>query len=117
VRWGYYLDGGSQPASPGGVPIIWNPLPGFVDVHQDHQVGNVQPLSTFFGQVSAGTLPAVSWISPNHRTGHPRRGAPSGHASVTAGKQTEHNCVSKNEQHRDIQGGGYGQGQGSGPPA
>jgi len=84
VRWGYYLDGGSQPASPGGVPIIWNPLPGFVDVQQDHQVGNVQPLSTFFGQIDAGTLPAVSWISPNQPDSeHPPALISTGMAYVT----------------------------------
>ena len=40
-------------------------LPGFVDVHADRQVGNVQPLSNFFSQAGAGTLPSVSWISPD----------------------------------------------------
>jgi phospholipase C len=84
VSWGYYLDGGSQPANPGGVPVIWNPLPGFVDVHQDHQVGNVQPLDTFFDQISAGTLPAVSWISPNHPDSeHPPALISTGMAYVT----------------------------------
>jgi phospholipase C len=84
VRWGYYLDGGSQPANPSGVPIIWNPLPGFVDVHQDHQVGNVQPLGNFFSQINAGTLPAVSWISPNNADSeHPPALISAGMAYVT----------------------------------
>ena len=84
VSWGYYLDGGAQPANPGGVPIIWNPLPGFVDVHGDGQVGNVQPLSNFFSQVSAGTLPSVSWISPNNKDSeHPPALISTGMAYVT----------------------------------
>jgi phospholipase C len=82
VSWAYYLDGGAQqrPAAsrgrrPGrgrrarsgqraGVPYIWNVLPGFVDVHQDHQDANVQNLSNFYAAAKAGTLPAVSWIVP-----------------------------------------------------
>jgi phospholipase C len=64
VSWGYYLDGGAQPANPGGVPVIWNPLPGFTDVKQDHQEANVQPLHNFFSEAAAGTLPALSWMVP-----------------------------------------------------
>ncbi len=76
VSWAYYLDGGPrQPgakrrgkgAAQGGVPPIWNVLPKFRDVHQDKQVGNVQPLGAFFAAAQAGTLPAVSWIAPNFR--------------------------------------------------
>src|SRR5919202_654733 len=47
-----------------GVPYIWNVLPGFVDVHQDHQDNNVQNLANFYAAAKAGTLPAVSWIVP-----------------------------------------------------
>ena len=51
VSWGYYLDGGAQsPSNRGGVPTIWNPLPGFTDVQQDGQQGNVQNLGTFMTQ-------------------------------------------------------------------
>jgi len=84
VNWGYYLDHGVAPQNPGHVPIIWNPLPGFVDVHQDHQAGNVQPLSNLFGQVRAGTLPSVSWISPDPQDGeHPPALVSTGQAYVT----------------------------------
>ncbi len=77
VSWGYYLDQGFQPdcaddaisCAPQpqkvGVPQIWNPLPGFSDVHQDGQVGNIQAISAFTSAASAGTLPAVSWVIPN----------------------------------------------------
>ncbi len=75
VSWAYYLDGG--PMQKGrkqdrhtvnrGVPEIWNVLPQFNDVHQDNQVGNVQNLDAFYSALKAGTLPAVSWITPNSR--------------------------------------------------
>ncbi len=66
VSWGYYLDGGPQsPSNPGGVPSIWNTLPGFSDVKQDGQGGNVQTLDQFYNHAKAGTLPSVSWIVPN----------------------------------------------------
>ncbi len=84
VSWAYYLDHGAQPGSTSGVPIIWNPLPGFVDVHADGQAGKVQPLANFFSQVSAGTLPSVSWISPNNRDSeHPPALISTGMAYVT----------------------------------
>ena len=82
VSWAYYLDGGAQrrptanssrrdgrgrrarSGRRAGVPYIWNVLPGFVDVHQDHQDANVQDLANFYAAAKAGTLPAVSWIVP-----------------------------------------------------
>ncbi len=75
VSWGYYLDGG--PMHKGkhrdrhsvnrGVPEIWNVLPQFTDVHQDKQAGNVRNLNAFYNALKNGTLPAVSWITPNSR--------------------------------------------------
>ncbi len=93
VSWVYYLDHGAVPegsedyyeensgtaaaksniplvgkgpdATALGVPKIWNVLPGFTDVHQDQQLGNVQELERFYAAAKAGTLPAVSWIIPN----------------------------------------------------
>jgi len=68
VGWAYYLDHGAAGQGAygrqGGVPYIWNTLPGFVDVHQDNQTGNVQDLTHFYAAAKAGTLPAVSWIAP-----------------------------------------------------
>jgi phospholipase C len=88
VSWGYYLDGGSQ--RPGdkknknGVPPIWNVLPRFTDVHQDQQVGNVQPLDNFLAAVKSGTLPSVSWIAPNKRDSeHPSAKVSLGQRYVT----------------------------------
>jgi phospholipase C len=85
VSWGYYLDHGvQQSGSKLGVPTIWNPLPGFTDVHQDAQGGNVVPLSTFFSEAKAGTLPQVSWIAPEPADSeHPAALVSAGQAYVT----------------------------------
>ena len=84
VSWGYYLDHGKATDHPGGVPTIWNVLPGFVDVHADGQAGNIKPLSKFFSQASAGTLPSVSWISPDPKDSeHPPALISTGQAYVT----------------------------------
>lgn len=87
VTWTYYLDHGALPPPSGvvttagrfqmpaahttasnansGVPVIWNVLPGFTDVHQDDELANIEDLSQFFVDAKAGTLPSISWISPN----------------------------------------------------
>jgi len=68
VSWGYYLDHGAVAAHhQNGVWVIWNPLPGFTDVHQDGQLGNIRALRRFYQQAQAGTLPQVSWVSPDLR--------------------------------------------------
>ncbi len=46
-------------------PEIWNPLPDFVDVHQDKQLNNIVALRRFFGDAYHGHLPAVSWVIPS----------------------------------------------------
>ena len=83
VSWAYYVDPGTQPDCDDGqmtcasrpqqvgTPEIWNPLPDFVTVHQDGQIGNIQPSANFFTAARAGTLPAVSWVVPNRtNSGH-----------------------------------------------
>jgi phospholipase C len=83
VSWVYYLDHGALPPPTGqrgaagrfrmpgakeavrGVPVIWNVLPGFTDVHQDEQLADIEDLSRYFADAKAGTLPSVCWISPN----------------------------------------------------
>jgi phospholipase C len=87
VGWVYYLDHGALPppsgvrrtagrfqmphahsraeAANGGVPVIWNVLPGFSDVHEDNQVADIEDLSRFYAEAKAGTLPSICWISPN----------------------------------------------------
>ncbi len=78
VSWAYYVFKGTEPdcddnaamaCAPVGqsarTPGIWNPLPYFTTVQQDNQLGNIQSLSDFFAAAKSGTLPAVSWITPN----------------------------------------------------
>jgi phospholipase C len=85
VSWAYYVFKGSEPdcdsnAAMSCAPVpqtartpgIWNPLPYFTDVKQDDQLGNIQSLSNFYAAARTGTLPAVSWITPNGRVSeHP----------------------------------------------
>ena len=96
VSWRYYVANGGQPdcadagmfCSPQrqstDTPDIWNPLPGFQTVHADHQLSNVQPSRAYFRDARAGTLPAVSWIVPNHHNSeHPPASIADGQAWVT----------------------------------
>jgi phospholipase C len=98
VSWAYYVQRGTQPdcanssalaCSPvkqrASTPGIWNPLPLFEDVRQDHQVGNVQGLHNYFTAAKAGTLPSVSWITPSQLDSeHPPASIHQGQAYVTA---------------------------------
>jgi phospholipase C len=78
VSWRYYVAPGSppdcaddaavcrtQPRQTPAKPSIWNPLPDFETVQQDHQVGNITSTSAFYAAAHAGNLPAVSWIVPD----------------------------------------------------
>jgi phospholipase C len=79
VSWRYYVFAGSQPdCDDGGMvcgrswqdaktPGIWNPLPWFDTVRQDHQLRNIAPMRTFFAAAKRGNLPAVSWLTPSNR--------------------------------------------------
>ena len=57
---------------------MWNPLADFTDVRQDHERPLSQaPLSDFYSAAADGTLPNVSWVTPNRDdSNHP--GAPIG---------------------------------------
>jgi phospholipase C len=59
-------------------PGMWDPLPDFTDVRQDHQKSAAEePLSRFYGQARRGRLPNVSWVTPDWAdSNHP--GAPIG---------------------------------------
>jgi phospholipase C len=97
VSWGYYVFQGSEPdceddqamtCSPvplnAHTPGIWNPLPSFTDVAEDNQLGNVQTLTNFFAAARDGTLPAVSWITPNSKVSeHPTALVSAGQTYVT----------------------------------
>jgi phospholipase C len=96
VSWKYYVSEGTQPdcedgeitcpvkAQSVGTPQIWNPLPWFETVRRDSELGNIQTLDHFLADAQAGTLPAVSWIVPDHaRSEHPPARISDGQAYVT----------------------------------
>jgi phospholipase C len=96
VSWSYYVAPGTQPdcqddamfCAPErqgvGTPDIWNPLPKFQTVHQDGQLGNIQPVREFLAAADTGSLPAVSWIVPNGTVSeHPPASIGAGQAWVT----------------------------------
>jgi phospholipase C len=97
VSWAYYLQTGSQPdcadsaetcrpvGQSSAVPGIWNPLPLFGDVHADHQLANIRPLSKYFRAARTGDLPSVSWVTPSGPDSeHPPNSVHQGQAYVTA---------------------------------
>ena len=97
VSWSWYVFPGREPdcgdgeatcapvSQSVGTPGIWNPLPWFTTVRQDGQLGNVKSTADFFGDAAHGTLPAVSWVIPNHRfSEHPPASIEDGQAYVTA---------------------------------
>ena len=96
VSWGYYVAEGTQPdcedaqmtcvekPQRAGTPQIWNPLPWFVTVREDGQLGNIQTVSHFYDAARTGTLPAVSWVIPNGKASeHPPALVSDGQAYVT----------------------------------
>jgi phospholipase C len=97
VSWAYYVADGTEPdceddeavtctpkSQHAGTPGIWNPLPWFDTVHEDGQLGNIQQLTQFYDAAEHGTLPAVSWITPNGKTSeHPPALISDGQAYVT----------------------------------
>jgi phospholipase C len=97
VSWRYYIFRGAEPDCDDdgmvcdekwqgpGTPGIWNPLPWFTTVRQDHQVRNVQPMHAFFKAAERGALPAVSWLTPSNRVSeHPPALVSRGQTYVTS---------------------------------
>jgi phospholipase C len=96
VSWGYYVAKGDQPDCPDDqvscapvaqnskTPGIWNPLPWFDTVREDHQVSDIRPLTDFYKEAKKGTLPSVSWITPAQAVSdHPPALITAGQAYVT----------------------------------
>ncbi len=97
VSWSYYVFGGTQPDCENSAAIsckpvrqnattpgIWNPLPYFTTVQQDHQLSNIEPLTKFYAAAQSGTLPAVSWITPTNQVSeHPPALISAGQSYVT----------------------------------
>jgi phospholipase C len=97
VSWAYYVMPGQEPDTADGAmtgpqriqnahtPGIWNPLPHFDTVKADDELGNIQPLASFFTAAKNGTLPAVVWICPAQPfSEHPPALVSRGQAYVTA---------------------------------
>jgi phospholipase C len=98
VSWAYYIQTGTQPDCENDsdetcpptpqnakTPGIWNPLPLFGDVQQDHQLNNIQTLWNYYSAAKAGTLPAVSWVTPSQPDSeHPPASVHQGQAYVTS---------------------------------
>ena len=98
VSWAYYVQKGTQPdcqddsditcppvPQSAGTPGMWNPLPLFGDVRQDHELRNIRDLSSYFAAAKAGTLPSVSWITPSGPdSDHPPASVHQAQAYVTA---------------------------------
>jgi phospholipase C len=97
VSWASYVARGRAPDCLSGpitcytklrspdTPGIWNVLPSFTDVRQDGQLATAErPAGAFFAAAARGTLPAVSWVTPNFRDSeHPRASIRAGQAWVT----------------------------------
>jgi phospholipase C len=97
VSWRYFVAKGDQPdcadnemfcapvPQDSKTPGIWNPLPWFDTVRQDHQLANVAPMAGFFDDAKEGDLPAVSWLTPAQAVSdHPPALITAGQAYVTA---------------------------------
>ncbi len=86
VSWAYYVGPGTciDPPCPkeaigpeGKTPSGKNPLPGFTDVHETGQLGNIKDHDAYFEAAKSGTLPSVSWIVPGSNVSdHPTNGEP-----------------------------------------
>src|SRR5439155_1756850 len=65
-------------------PSIWNPLPSFTTVRQDHQLGNIQSIANFVHAAKQGTLPAVARVEHDFtHAEHPGADISAGQAWVT----------------------------------
>jgi phospholipase C len=90
ITWASYAQKGTAPDCLAGpikcyirlkgtrAPRMWNPLPDFTDVRQDHQSAVAQEsVSRFYAAAERGDLPNVSWVTPDWAdSNHP--GAPIG---------------------------------------
>ncbi len=96
VTWAYYVAPGTEPdcqddaASCTAVkqgpktPGIWNPLPDFDTVQQDGQRSNIQSVNNFYTAAKNGSLPAVSWVTPDQKESeHPPALVSTGQSYVT----------------------------------
>ena len=97
VTWASYVQRGAPPDCLTGpiscytslkgtnTPGFWDPLPNFTDVRQDRQqAASQEPLSRFLAAAKRGTLPNVSWVTPDWAdSDHPGASIAQGQAWVT----------------------------------
>lgn len=97
VSWRYYVSKGDEPDCQNDsmltcppvhqsakTPGIWNPLPFFDTVQQDHQVSNITSVRNFATAARTGQLPSVSWVIPSEAVSeHPRAKVSDGQTYVT----------------------------------
>jgi phospholipase C len=100
VSWRYYVHEGDEPdceddeatscakvLQNAKTPGIWNPLADFVDVKEDDQLGDIEPLPDFYEaaeQQSSCGLPDVSWVVPSLKVSeHPPESISTGEKYVT----------------------------------
>jgi len=96
VSWRYYVVNGAQPdceddamtckkiPQSAETPGIWNPLPYFDTVHNDHQLRNIQPVQNYFAAAKEGKLASVTWVVPSDAVSeHPPSRISRGVAYVT----------------------------------
>ncbi|HEY2803498.1 MAG TPA: alkaline phosphatase family protein [Actinomycetota bacterium] len=90
VSWAYYVGNGTcvddcaHHAAPRATVPAQDPLPGFVTVHEDQQLGNVREHPEYFKATAAGTLPSVTWVMPGRGySEHPPGSIKRGQAWVT----------------------------------
>jgi len=81
VSWAYYVGNGTCidppcPDLPDGslkTPSSKNPLPGFTDIYETHQLSQIQTHGDYLQAAKNGALPSVSWLVPdNHHSEHPQ---------------------------------------------
>ena len=97
VTWASYVEEGRAPDCLAGplicytrlrgksAPGMWNPLADFTDVREDHESDAAKvPLSSFYSAAADGTLPNVSWVTPDWAdSNHPGAPIAQGQAWVT----------------------------------
>jgi len=90
VSWEYYVAPGTCVQTPcegpgkTGTTPAQNPLPGFTDVRETGQLGNVTYYPAYYSAARSGNLPSVSWIMPGRGfSEHPPDSIKPGQAFVT----------------------------------
>lgn len=98
VSWRYYIVAGTEPDCENAsaescapvkqnsfTPGIWNPLPWFNTVQNDHQLDDIQSVGNFYKAARTGSLPSVCWVVPSGEVSeHPPSPVSFGQSYVTS---------------------------------